>query len=248
MLSKEEQAELWGRVADGDQRAIVELVEAYQPLAHAIARKQNIPAHVDREDLTSNAMLGLFQAVTRFDPTKSDGNYASHFASFARQRISGQVLDYIKSNEVTWAPRGAWKAMKARHAAEEELEQSLGHKPNEHEIAAHMGVNVKDLPRIAIQVPMAPAISSDDDGKSLDTFSDSEHVGSTVELDSLGDSLAQAICRLPVEDQELLSVFITRNVPALRRPPHGYTQEMFDGALLSLMRELRVESISSARR
>lgn len=246
-LTKDEQAALWGRMEAGDESAIPELIAAYEPLAAAMARRQAVPSHVDREDLKSNAMIGLYQAVTRFDPSTSDGNYAKHFSSFAKRRISGQILDYIKSKEVSWAPRGVYRDVKNRHAMEEELQQKLGRHPSDAEVAEHMGVAIADLPRIAIQIPMASG-QPVEEGGGLDAIASDLRVDDVASIGLLADRMAQAINSLDEDVQLVLWTWVVRAVPTFKRLPDGLTQGDFDDAFVKLRIALRSESIMPARR
>ena len=74
------------------------IVLDHLPLVKAIAIRvhENLPVHVDLDDLIHAGVLGLFDAVMKFDDTK---NVAFH--SYAKHRIKGTILDSLR--ELDWA-------------------------------------------------------------------------------------------------------------------------------------------------
>lgn len=89
--------------------------------------------HLSREDMASAGSLGLVLAAESFDPSTG-----VPFGAFARRRISGALMDELRS--LDWAGRGARKRMKTVSAVTESLTSALGRKPTHDEIAAALGV------------------------------------------------------------------------------------------------------------
>src|SRR5215510_1888571 len=77
-----------------------QIVLDHLPLVKAIAIRvhENLPVHVDLDDLIHAGVLGLFDAVEKYD---SDKNVA--FQAYAKHRIKGAILDSLR--ELDWASR-----------------------------------------------------------------------------------------------------------------------------------------------
>src|SRR5882724_11476906 len=93
--------ELWRRYKEGgDGSARERLVVAYSPLVKFVAGRTGarLPSHVDQADLISYGMIGLIEAMERFDPRRQ-----IRFETFAMQRIRGAIIDELRS--LDWVPR-----------------------------------------------------------------------------------------------------------------------------------------------
>ena len=93
--------ELWRRYnEDGDESARERLVVAYSPLVKFVAGRTGarLPSHVEQSDLISYGMLGLIEAMDRFEPERR-----IRFETFAMQRIRGAIIDELRS--LDWVPR-----------------------------------------------------------------------------------------------------------------------------------------------
>src|SRR5579872_5279888 len=88
------------------------IVLEHLPLARAIAIRvhENLPVHVDLDDLTHAGVLGLFDAVTKYDAAK---NVAFH--AYAKHRIKGAILDSLR--QLDWASRDLRKRQKEVESA-----------------------------------------------------------------------------------------------------------------------------------
>ena len=83
----------WARLRDGDSAARCALIERYVPLAARIAHGMNVPvsAVAGPDDLESAAVIGLIDAVDRFEPERG-----VPFEGYASLRIRGAVLDEVR--------------------------------------------------------------------------------------------------------------------------------------------------------
>lgn len=178
------------------------LVEEYLWLARRIAYKAVIPDHVDREDLISWASSGLLQAVERFDVEKSDGVLHKHFIAYASQRIRGAILDGLKSPQFSWAPRSAWRSIKAQRAAEYDLTQTLGRSPSKAELAAHLEIPQSKLQYLQQQIPVGATNEGEDHG--LDALAGSEAPDQEAGLIGLAERVASCLARLSADQQLIM--------------------------------------------
>src|SRR5881227_4133309 len=93
--------ELWRRYkSTGDERAREQLVVAYSPLVKYVAGRMSsgLPAHVEESDLISYGLIGLINAIERFDPDRE-----IKFETYAITRIKGAIIDELRS--LDWVPR-----------------------------------------------------------------------------------------------------------------------------------------------
>ncbi len=113
------------------------VVLEHLPLVKAIAVRvhENLPVHVDLDDLVHAGILGLFDAATKYNPDKQVA-----FSSYAKHRIKGAILDSLR--QLDWASRDLRRRHKQVEAATRDLSASLQRTPTESELAAKMGVEV----------------------------------------------------------------------------------------------------------
>ena len=123
------------RERQGKQRLLVELLPLVKRMAFQI--REHLPAHVELEDLMANGVLGLVDAIAKFDASKR-----VKLESYARHRVRGAILDGLRSADP--ASRDLRRTYKKIQKLYRELEAKLGRPAEDEEIAAAMGM---DLPR-----------------------------------------------------------------------------------------------------
>jgi RNA polymerase sigma factor for flagellar operon FliA len=97
-----------------------------------------IPSYIDREDLESYGVLGLLQALDRYQPKRG-----LKFETFALSRIRGAALDYLRSlDPLTRQERRNWKEVMAVY---QKLEGERGREPTLAEIAEELGVSPREI-------------------------------------------------------------------------------------------------------
>jgi RNA polymerase sigma factor FliA len=140
------------------------IVLEHLPLVKAIAIRvhENLPVHVDLDDLVHAGVLGLFDAASKFDPEKQVA-----FSSYAKHRIKGAILDSLR--QLDWASRDLRRRHKQVEAATRELATSLQRTPTEAEIAEKLGVDVErwrqmmvDLRSVGLVSASSRAVEHDD--------------------------------------------------------------------------------------
>lgn len=108
-------------------------IEEYAPLVKRIAHHimAKLPASVEVDDIIQAGMMGLMDAVKRYEETQG-----AQFETYAAQRIRGAMLDELRNCD--WLPRGIRKNMRQIEKAIHSLEQKFGRPPSEQEIARQM--------------------------------------------------------------------------------------------------------------
>ncbi|CEP38115.1 MULTISPECIES: RNA polymerase sigma factor FliA [Halomonadaceae] len=120
-----------------------ELLTQYMPLVRrqALTLQVRLPASIELDDLIQAGMVGLLEALGRFDATQG-----ATFATFASQRIRGAMMDELRTRD--WLPRSVRRSARAVDRAVRQLEQQLGRAPEEHEIAHHLEMPLSDYQQL----------------------------------------------------------------------------------------------------
>ena len=121
---------------NNDRRDRVVLEHLALVRAIAVRVHENLPVHVDLDDLVHAGILGLFDAASKFNPDKQ-----VVFSSYAKHRIKGAILDSLR--QLDWASRDLRRRHKQVEAVTRELASELQRNPTEAEIADKLGVAVE---------------------------------------------------------------------------------------------------------
>jgi RNA polymerase sigma factor for flagellar operon FliA len=119
------------------------IVDEYLPVIKHFAYKLTLNADEAqfREDLVSAGVIGLLEAMERFDPSKG-----AKLKTYAYLRIRGAMVDEIRAK--SWYPRSAWDKTRKIEAAITNLEKKLGRYPDEEEIAREMGIDIEEYMKV----------------------------------------------------------------------------------------------------
>jgi len=119
-----------------------DVVERYLPLVKTVVGRvaMNLPTQISMDDLHSAGLVGLLQAVRRFNP-----ECGASFETFARVRIRGAVLDELR--RMDWAPRPVHERAKQIQHAIGDLEQHMGRLPDESEVASALRISLDEYRR-----------------------------------------------------------------------------------------------------
>lgn len=189
------------------------LITEYVPLVRFIVGRMGIPPTnlLDAEDLVSYGMIGLINAIDRFDLSRN-----VRFEAFATPRIRGAVIDQLRT--LSWLPRSAVSRVRQIESALAYLEQRLGRPAREEEVAAEIGVSPERYRQMLLEVSAtilsldAPLSSSmqDDETTSLSEMLEDQYTmgpAEQAEQHELISLLATAIDHLPQREQLLLSLY-----------------------------------------
>jgi RNA polymerase sigma factor for flagellar operon FliA len=114
----------------------------HRPLVRRIAlrMRSRLPAGVDTEELMQAGMIGLNEALTRFQ----EGRGAT-FGTYASRRIEGAMLDTLRAADTL--PRGVRSRLREVHQAVQALEHRLGRTPRAKEVAVELGWTLEEFHR-----------------------------------------------------------------------------------------------------
>jgi RNA polymerase sigma factor for flagellar operon FliA len=131
------------------------LVLRHLPLVRAIAVRvyENLPVHVDLDDLVHAGIMGLIDAATKFSAEKQVS-----FQGYAKHRIKGAILDSLR--DMDWASRDLRKRHKQLEAITRELTAVMERNPTEAEIAEKMGMDIEKWRQVAVELRMVGLLSA----------------------------------------------------------------------------------------
>jgi RNA polymerase sigma factor for flagellar operon FliA len=131
-----------------------ELITQHMPLVAHVVREtlMRVPGHVNRDDLTSAGLLALVQAAQAFDPDRG-----VPFASYARTRVRGAVLDELRS--IDWASRSVRRRERDLTDTRAGLAHALGRVPTDAEVASATGMPIEEIARHDDDVARAHVLS-----------------------------------------------------------------------------------------
>ena len=123
---------------DSDERERILLEQL--PQVRYLARRihERLPRHVPLEDLIHAGVVGLIDALNKFDRSKH-----VQFGSYAKFRIRGAILDSLR--EMDWGPRDLRRKARKVEEAHRKLSLELSRAPTENEVAAELGLALKDF-------------------------------------------------------------------------------------------------------
>jgi len=167
-----------------------------------------LPANVEIDDLIQVGMIGLNDALCRFDPAQG-----VQFETFATQRIRGAMLDELRSSD--WVSRGDRRYQRMIETAVHKLEHRLGRAPSEAEIAAEMGMKLADYQDLLSKVRGTQLVYLEDmsgdegdedflDRHMVDT--ESNPIGRLADR-KMREALVAAIENLPEREQYVMSMY-----------------------------------------
>jgi len=154
--SSEDIAQLWKqyKTCPGNRELRNQLIEQYLPLVryHGERVWSRLPQGVDLDDLISAGVFGLMDAINAFDLDRG-----VKFETYCVPRIRGAMLDELRNTD--WVPRLVrWRARKLAEATKT-LEDELGRRPGEHELAEHLGITVPEVEKMMLDAKAVALIS-----------------------------------------------------------------------------------------
>lgn len=189
------------------------LVTQYAPLVKRIAYHlmAKLPASVQVDDLVQNGMIGLLDALGRFEE-----GMGAQFETYAVQRVRGAMLDGLREND--WLPRGLRKEMRRVETAILKLEHENGRQPSEGELAAALDMTLADYQRLLLDARGHQLVYLEDLSGEDEDFLD--HHATGVSLDPLAileesnmrTALVGAIANLPEREKMMMALYYEQDL------------------------------------
>jgi RNA polymerase sigma factor for flagellar operon FliA len=174
------------------------LVVQYSPLVKYVAgrMRSRLPHSVDQDDLVSDGVLGLMDAIERFDPGRG-----LTFQTFAVPRIRGAIIDGLRSMD--FVPRSVRDKVRTVQQATVALEERLGRLPTDEEVAGELNLPVQQVRDLSKQTSSNHA-NLDDFDLADELSSAADH---TVEQGDVNASLMRVIGELAERDQVVIALY-----------------------------------------
>jgi RNA polymerase sigma factor FliA len=175
------------------------LVVQYAPLVKYVAGRlrTRMPDSVEQDDLVSDGVLGLIDAITRFEPSRG-----LSFQTFAVPRIRGAIIDGMRSMD--FVPRSVRDKLRNVHRAQVTLEERLGRAPEDTEVAVEIGIPVQQLRDLSRQASSANHANLDDFDLADEFTTAADH---GIEEGDMTASLMRVVDQLVERDQVIIALY-----------------------------------------
>ena len=212
-ITEEELWDLYGKTHEQKLRNY--FIEKYTPLVKYVAGRVaiNVPSSVEFYDLVSYGILGLIDAIDKFDPKRE-----IKFKTYAVTRIRGSIFDQLRA--IDWLPRSVRQKAKEIERAIADLEARLGRSANDEEIAESLGLSVADFHNLLVRVSGNALISMDEnwhlnDGGDNAPMSIEETLESSdtynpdvvAEKEEIKKMIAKTLMDLPEREKQVLILY-----------------------------------------
>lgn len=205
-------SQFWTRYTQqNDRQAREALILHYASLVKFVVGRLALclPPSLQEEDLIGYGVVGLIEAIDRFDPARG-----VKFETFAASRIRGQILDSLRHLDLL--PRSARRQVREIEQAITHLTQYLGRLPADTEVAAHLNLNLDQYydrllnansTIISLDKPLAE--ENEETLTLYDSVEDNHMPNPATQLDEqeTKTELVRAIQVLPEREQVILSLY-----------------------------------------
>ncbi|MBF0368373.1 MAG: FliA/WhiG family RNA polymerase sigma factor [Magnetococcales bacterium] len=189
-----------------------EIIVKYAPMVKYVASRMSmkLPESVELDDLVQVGVLGLIDAVSKFDPARG-----IKFQTYAEFRVRGAILDELRSMD--WVPRAVRQAATQIEEVFHKLEVQEGRPADDEEVADNLGISLGDyyaqldaIRGISIisYEDLRPSID-DEEWDVLEVFADPEVEDplEAIGLQELRQGLSEAISSLPEKERLVVTLY-----------------------------------------
>jgi RNA polymerase sigma factor for flagellar operon FliA len=188
-----------------------DLILRFAPLIKLIVNRiaLRLPPHVDSEDLVNSGVIGLMDAIEKYDPTRG-----TSFKTYAEFRIRGAILDELRT--LDWFPRSIRQKVNRVEGAYANLERQLGRAATDEEVAEALNINLEEFYEILAQASAVSLVSLYDMGREeggeersfLECIPNGEDdPATTLESQELYETVGKAIEKLPEKERMVISLY-----------------------------------------
>lgn len=193
--------ERWSQTQDTEAGNI--LVKKYMPLVtyHVQRVAVSLPKNVSRDELKSLGMMGLFDAINKFDHTRD-----LKFDTYASYRIRGAIIDGLRKED--WMPRTLREKVKKIEQISASLEQQLSRHATAEEIADISGYSVDEVHQTINEYLFANVLSIDEQ---IQDYEDSEKQSHYIKDENILTPEQQIIRTESIEELSVLIDTLNKN-------------------------------------
>lgn len=227
------------------EELILEYIPLVKYLVHRIASR--LPQNVDLDDLINAGVIGLIDAVERYDPSKR-----IKFRTYAEFRIKGAIFDELRTQDIL--PRSWRQKIKELEEVYLKLEQRLGRTPTEEEVAEELQISLEEFHQNLHEVRSINFLSMDglidptsaDKGYLRDILMDPDERDplEVLGLSELRELLAGAIDQLPERHRLVIALYYyeemtMKEIAEVLGVSESRVSQIHSQALLSLRAKLK---------
>jgi RNA polymerase sigma factor for flagellar operon FliA len=188
------------------------LLTEHLPEVQYIARRihDRLPVQIPLEDLVHAGVLGLIDAVDKFDHTRK-----VQLKSYAKFRIRGAILDSLRATD--WSPRRLRKQARLLEQTSRNLSTELGRAPSELEMAERLGTNLLHFQQLLTELHGLDmgSLQAENSGESDETTADSTYAPNGRDENpffqclqsELRSFLAQALDSLEEKERHVMALY-----------------------------------------
>ena len=187
-----------------------EMLREHLPMVRFLALRirERLPQQVEMEDLISAGIVGLMDALQKFDPEKK-----VQFRTYAQFRVRGAMLDSLRA--LDWGPRDLRRKGRAVEEAIRSLSTTLGKAPTESEVAKKMGLDLNAYQQLlgelsGLELGSLNAVPTDDAGVevlALIPAGPEDDPFLQCQSSEMRRLLAEAIAQLPERERMVLTLY-----------------------------------------
>ena len=181
------------------------------PQVRYLARRihERLPRHVPLEDMVHAGVIGLIDALNKFDRSKR-----VQFGSYAKFRIRGAILDSLR--EMDWGPRELRRKERRVEEAQRTLSLDLSRSPTEMEVAAELNLELREFQQLLTELDGLEVSSlhleSPWDGKEEDLCDSLANAPEDTPFfrcmrSEMKELLARAVADLPEKERQVLALY-----------------------------------------
>ena len=170
-----------------------------------------LPPTVQIDDLISSGILGLMDAIEKYDPKRD-----TKFETYAITRIRGAMLDELRA--LDWVPRSTRRKARLLEDAYASLEAELGRSASDEEVSLHLNISPRMLRGMLAEISVSSLLSLDgfmmagggeDVSRLIDHFKDPDVASPSaqLEVEEVRRILAGAIENLPHRERDVISLY-----------------------------------------
>lgn len=151
-------SELWERWKEhGEPGAKKQLIENYLSIVEYVSGRLavGLPKNVSRDDLVSNGVMGLIDAIEKFDHKRG-----LQFETYASWRVRGAILDGLRQGD--WVPRSVREKARKIEDAYQKLEQTYLRTVSDEEMSSYLQVTAKEFQSMLQEVAVMSICSLED--------------------------------------------------------------------------------------
>lgn len=226
-----------------------ELILNYTPLIKYIAMRlaARLPAQVSVDDLISCGIIGLIDAINKFDLSKN-----VQFKTYAEFRIKGAMLDELRA--LDWTPRSVRRKITDLEKVYADLEKKQGRPATDEEAASGLGLNLEEFYRLLdetkaitfMDIEFLRQNSSEANDPSLADFfaMDDRDPFAAINMAQIRELITRAIQELPEKEKLTVSLYYQEELTMKEiGEVLGYTEsrisQMHSKAMLRLRAKLK---------